>query len=55
MVTDIIRENLNALRRIIIDTKFARILTLDAYQQKRLDSKHLYQMYASSCRTKLYA
>ena len=46
MVTDIVLENINTSRRIIIDTKFARILTLNAYQQKKLDSKYLYQMYA---------
>lgn len=46
MVTDIVLDDTNTMRRIIIDTKFARILTSNAYQQDKLDAKYLYQMYA---------
>jgi 5-methylcytosine-specific restriction enzyme subunit McrC len=46
MRTDIILEQVNASRRIIIDTKFTSILTKGWYREQTLRSGYLYQMYA---------
>lgn len=45
MVTDIILRDRELGRRIVVDTKFASILTGNAYGQKKLKSGYLYQMY----------
>lgn len=45
METDIILENPGQERRIIIDTKFAEILRGGQYNQRRLKSGYLYQLY----------
>ncbi|GAB1582919.1 hypothetical protein PPNSA23_28620 [Phyllobacterium phragmitis] len=46
MKTDIILENAPQRRRIVIDTKFAGILTRTAYRESVLKSGYIYQMYA---------
>ena len=46
MKTDIILENAAQRRRIVIDTKFAEILTRTAYRESVLKSGYIYQMYA---------
>ena len=46
MVTDIFLRHKASQRRIVIDTKFATILTGNAYGQDKLKSEYLYQMYA---------
>ena len=46
MVTDIILRHQESGRRIVVDTKFAGILTGNAYGQQKLKSGYLYQMYA---------
>ena len=46
MKTDIILENWKQNRRIIIDTKFAKIVTHTTYRENVLNSDNLYQMYA---------
>ena len=46
MVTDIVLENHNAGRRIVIDTKFNSILTSGRYRDETLRSQYLYQIYA---------
>lgn len=46
MQTDIIIENLQAQRRIVIDTKFTEILTRSRFDLLRFKTSHLYQLYA---------
>ncbi|HXV24389.1 MAG TPA: 5-methylcytosine-specific restriction endonuclease system specificity protein McrC [Alphaproteobacteria bacterium] len=46
MQTDIILENRNECRRIVIDTKFTEILTSTAHRDRVLKSGYLYQVYA---------
>jgi len=48
METDIIVENINAKRRIIIDTKFTDILSNSRFNSRRFRFKrnHLFQLYA---------
>lgn len=46
MKTDIVLEDRESGRRIIVDTKFANILTINAHDQNKLKSNYLYQMYA---------
>ena len=46
MRTDIILENADAGRRIIIDTKFNSILTRGWYRDESLRSQYLYQIYS---------
>ena len=46
MVTDIVLENHDAGRRIVIDTKFNSILTRGWYRDETLRSQYLYQIYA---------
>ena len=46
MKTDIILENIQEIRRIIIDTKFTEILTRPQYGGSRFKSSHLYQLYS---------
>lgn len=46
MRTDIILENLQVARRIIVDTKFTSILTKGWHREESLRSGYLYQMYA---------
>jgi 5-methylcytosine-specific restriction enzyme subunit McrC len=46
MFTDIVLENAEQQRRIVIDTKFARILTRGRADRERLKSGYLYQIYA---------
>lgn len=46
MVTDIILENVQEDRRIIIDTKFTDVLTTSQYGGQRFKTGHLYQLYA---------
>jgi 5-methylcytosine-specific restriction enzyme subunit McrC len=46
MQTDIILENLNECRRIVIDTKFTEILTSTTHRERVLKSGYLYQVYA---------
>jgi 5-methylcytosine-specific restriction enzyme subunit McrC len=46
MQTDIVLDDLQAERRIVIDTKFTSILTQDRWQRDTLRSGYLYQIYA---------
>jgi 5-methylcytosine-specific restriction enzyme subunit McrC len=46
MQTDIVIENRKTGRRIVIDTKFADILTLNRHNEERFKSGHIYQMYS---------
>lgn len=46
MQTDIILENSTRKRRIVIDTKFNNILSRGQYDQERLRSAYIYQIYA---------
>ncbi len=46
MITDIILENAQEGRRVIIDTKFTDILTVSQYGGERFKSGHIYQLYA---------
>ena len=46
MITDIIIENIQEDRRIIIDTKFTDVLTTSQFGKKRFKTGHLYQIYA---------
>lgn len=46
MYTDIVLEHREQNRRIVIDTKFARILTAGRTDRETLKSGYLYQMYA---------
>ena len=46
MQTDIIIENLQAQRRVVIDTKFTEILTRSRFGRLRFKTNHLYQLYA---------
>lgn len=46
MQTDIIIENLQAQRRIVVDTKFTEILTRSRFDYLRFKTGHLYQLYA---------
>lgn len=46
MITDIIIENMQENRRIIIDTKFTDVLTASQYGGKRFKTGHIYQLYS---------
>ena len=46
MKTDIILENIQVKRRIIIDTKFTELLTRSQYGGEQFKTKHLYQLYS---------
>ena len=46
MKTDIIIENEKTRRRIIIDTKFTKVLTRSQFGGYRFKTNHLYQLYA---------
>jgi 5-methylcytosine-specific restriction enzyme subunit McrC len=46
METDIVLDPPNAGRRLVIDTKFASLLTTGRFGDARLKSGYLYQMYA---------
>lgn len=46
MQTDIIIENLQAQRRVVVDTKFTEILTRSRFDSLRFKTGHLYQLYA---------
>jgi 5-methylcytosine-specific restriction enzyme subunit McrC len=46
MITDIIVQNINSGRRIIIDTKFTEILKTDRFGRERLRSGYVYQIYS---------
>lgn len=45
MKTDIILENVKDCRRVVIDTKFASIVTHSHYGKETFKSDHLYQLY----------
>jgi len=46
MQTDIEMNHADTRRRVVIDTKFTRILTASNYRAEVLRSGYLYQMYA---------
>ncbi|KHA51919.1 5-methylcytosine-specific restriction endonuclease system specificity protein McrC [Sulfitobacter geojensis] len=46
METDIILENIQEERRVIIDTKFTDVLTKSQYGGERFKTGHIYQLYA---------
>ena len=46
METDIIIENVQAQRRIIVDTKFTEVLTRSRFGRMRFKTEHLYQLFA---------
>ncbi len=46
MITDIILENIQENRRIIIDTKFTEMLKRPQYGGSRFKTSHLYQLYS---------
>lgn len=46
METDIIIENAQASRRIIVDTKFTEVLTRTRFGRLRFKTDHLYQLYS---------
>ncbi len=46
MRTDIVLDNVNENRRIVIDTKFTSILTRGWYKDEAIRSGYLYQIYA---------
>ena len=46
MKTDVVLEHGNSQRRIVIDTKFAPVLTSGWYREETLRSGYLYQIYA---------
>ena len=46
MKTDIILENMQEIRRIIIDTKFTEVLTRSQHGGRRFKTDHLYQLYS---------
>jgi 5-methylcytosine-specific restriction enzyme subunit McrC len=46
MITDIILENTQEERRIIIDTKFTDVLTKSQYGGERFKTGHIYQLYS---------
>ena len=46
MKTDIIIDNIQVAHRTVIDTKFTSILKTNQYNQKKISSGYLYQMYA---------
>ncbi len=46
MITDIILENEQEKRRIIIDTEFTDIITSSNYNYERFKSSHIYQIYS---------
>ncbi|MCX6598145.1 MAG: 5-methylcytosine-specific restriction endonuclease system specificity protein McrC [Acidobacteria bacterium] len=46
MVTDIVLDPPNGGRRIVVDTKFTSIITTGRFENVRLKSGYLYQMYA---------
>ena len=46
MRTDVVLDDLQTGRRIVIDTKFTSVLTPGWYREKSLRSGYLYQMYA---------
>lgn len=46
MITDIILENTQEERRIVIDTKFTDVLTKSQYGGERFKTGHIYQLYS---------
>ena len=46
METDIIIENVQAQRRIVVDTKFNQVVTRSQFGALRFKSAHLYQLFA---------
>ncbi|MDE0207096.1 MAG: 5-methylcytosine-specific restriction endonuclease system specificity protein McrC [Candidatus Tectomicrobia bacterium] len=46
MITDIVLENIQSHRRIIVDTKFTAVLTKSRYYNLRFKTNHLYQIYS---------
>ena len=46
METDIIIENVQAQRRIVVDTKFNQVVTRSQFGALRFKSDHLYQLFA---------
>jgi len=46
METDIILENQSEERRIIVDTKYTRLLTRSRYSRETFKTGHMYQLYA---------
>ena len=46
MKTDIIIENVEAQRRIVVDTKFTQVVTRSQFGQLRFKTENLYQLYA---------
>ena len=46
MITNIILENVQESRRVIIDTKFTDVLTTSRYGRQRFKTDHLYQLYS---------
>ena len=46
METDIIVENLQTRRRIVVDTKFTHVLTRSRFDRLRFKTEHLYQLFA---------
>lgn len=46
MITDIILENVQMERRVIIDTKFTDVLTKSQFGGDRFKTGHIYQLYA---------
>lgn len=46
MIADIVLENRPKQQRIIIDTKFTSVVTPGQYDNRRLHSSHIYQLYA---------
>ena len=46
MITDIVLENHQEHKRIIIDTKFTGVLTGSRYGGTKFETKHLYQLYS---------
>ena len=46
MITDIVLDNRDKERRIVIDTKFNSIITRGWYREETLRSRYVYQIYA---------
>ena len=46
MITDIVLENIQRNRRIIVDTKFTEVLTTSQHGGSRFKTQHLYQLYS---------
>ena len=46
MITDVVLEHPAIGRRIVVDTKYTSVVTPGRYDGQRLDSSHIYQIYA---------